>query len=93
MKKIVYTCSCSRRGEADVLFRLARLWDEVVELICDGSIEEAGDVIFQISLLLHALAPAWVWLLPGAVRSQEKGVQRYAMTGCCRSSRNAAVHK
>lgn len=89
MLEIVYTCKCSHKGEYDLVFRITRLIDELVEFINEPSSDEWGDTVMQVSLLFHCVFPKWRWLLPGAERSQIKGLNRFAENGCCRSRRNS----
>jgi hypothetical protein len=89
MQRIRYTCKCSRLGEYSIRYNLSRVIDEVLEFVTHPSKDEGSDVMMNISTLLHAVIPAWVWLLPGASIAQSKGLARYVDHGCCRSARHS----
>lgn len=91
MDKIQYTCDCSREGEYEMSYHLHRFIEEVGEFIDEPSMDEWGDVMMQVSLMIHCIIPSFVWLLPGAEMSQNKGLQRYKSYGCCRSKRHSCT--
>jgi len=84
---------CSYEGEFDIAFNLHRILDELIEWAREPSSDEWSDVMINISCALHAIWPSWHWLLPGAGRSMDKGIRRFAEHGCCRSLRNACTKK
>ena len=89
MRRIQYTCQCSRVGEFDVLFNAKRLVEESIEWASAPSVDEWSDMMINVSCLLHSIFNWWVWIVPGGGKSQDKGLTRYALHGCCRSKRNS----
>lgn len=85
MRLIVYPCTCSKEKEYDIFYNLERVMDEIVEFVTAPSLNELSDVAMTLSCLAHAIFPKWVYLLPLAGRSQDKGIKRAQENGCCRS--------